>query len=621
MLLIMSNVDLFAQINPIDKDSLLRVAETLEKPKDKADAYLALAEAYKLESTSEVHLYAGFAMDYATQADYQLGIAKALGHLTWAERRYGNMDKAVDLGRKALDAANKLDNDAIKADANYELAAVVNQGKQAKDHADARRLFMAARPYYKKIDDIYGIGKCMNGVGESFRREGKYDSAMMYYDSAAVHFKAIHHTKGIILLRNNRGLVFKQQKNYIAALDSLASAQAAAKAENFTAVYLEAGHAIAQIYLEQGELALAKEKALAALEDARVAESLNDQLECAKVLFEVAIKEEDYKTAITYQALAFEKETEIGNEAAMARYSSINNELEMQEQKVEINQLQNDRRVRKLWQLLLVVLLGLVFVVFVVLATAYRRNRRSSLLLAQQNEQLADLNREKDSLVNIVAHDLKSPLSKVKALSAMIGMAGPLTEKQQQALNLIGKVVDDGERLIQDLLDISQAEAVGLDLHYEEGEANALISDWMAPHRENATRKHILLEFHALQHPIPLRSELNYLSRIFDNLLSNALKYTPAERKVEVTSAVIGGKLHLSVRDEGPGISPEDQQKMFKKFQRLTARPTGGESSTGLGLSIIKTLSQRLHGDILVDSKLGEGSKFTLVVPLDQPKG
>lgn len=610
---------LYAQMGPpLNQDSLRLIAEDSKDKKAQVDALILLAESNMAQSIIEVRRNAAQALELSRQIEYDLGVARALGMQTWAARRSGDMVKAVELGREALEAAKRLGEDRLIASAHYELGAVV---QQTDDYKEARRWFKAGKPYYERLGDKYGIGKSFNGIGESFRREKVYDSAMVYYDSAAVYFQAAQNALGRLIIRNNRAMVLYSQGQFQAAFDSAESAIQGAREGKFLAIILESGHTKARCWIGLGELEKAKEQAKLTLEEARMVDSKPDVKNCIETLLDIAKLQKDFETALKYQEEFYRIKEKIAVDAAQSQIDNMGFELKMADQENEINNLQNDRRVRKLWQLLLVVLLGLVFVVFVVLATAYRRNRRSSLLLAQQNEQLADLNREKDSLVNIVAHDLKSPLSKVKALSAMLGMAGPLTEKQQQALTMMSKVVTDGERLIQDLLDISQAESTDVALNYENGEANALIADWMAPHKENAARKRIALEFHPHDHPIPIRSELSYLSRIFDNLLSNALKYTPSDQKVEVTSAIVGQKLHISVRDQGPGISQEDQEKMFKKFQRLSARPTGGESSTGLGLSIIKTLSQRLHGDVQVESKLGEGSKFTLIVPLDEPKG
>ncbi len=109
--------------------------------------------------------------------------------------------------------------------------------------------------------------------------------------------------------------------------------------------------------------------------------------------------------------------------------------------------------------------------------------------------------------------------------------------------------------------------------------------------------------------------ELDNKVGIMDNLLSNALKFSPAKSIVRVNLSSANGQYRLKVIDQGPGFSEEDKSKMFRKFQKLSARPTGGENSTGLGLSIIKVLTEKLRGDVELISEKGKGATFNIVLP------
>ncbi len=104
--------------------------------------------------------------------------------------------------------------------------------------------------------------------------------------------------------------------------------------------------------------------------------------------------------------------------------------------------------------------------------------------------------------------------------------------------------------------------------------------------------------------------------QILENLISNALKFSPPNTRLHVHTLPEKDEVAVSIRDEGPGISPADQDKLFKKFSRLTAQPTGGESSTGLGLSIVKRLAEAMSGNIQCWSELGAGATFTLRLPV-----
>ena len=100
--------------------------------------------------------------------------------------------------------------------------------------------------------------------------------------------------------------------------------------------------------------------------------------------------------------------------------------------------------------------------------------------------------------------------------------------------------------------------------------------------------------------------------QVLDNLVSNAIKYSPPEQRVWISTERRGDIVTITIRDEGPGLSKEDQEKMFGKFARLTPRPTGGETSTGLGLWIVKELVQSMDGSIRCESNLGEGATFVV---------
>ncbi|MBK8290015.1 MAG: ATP-binding protein [Flammeovirgaceae bacterium] len=107
-----------------------------------------------------------------------------------------------------------------------------------------------------------------------------------------------------------------------------------------------------------------------------------------------------------------------------------------------------------------------------------------------------------------------------------------------------------------------------------------------------------------------------YLYRIFENLISNALKFSPANKHIYTSIEEVENKIVVKVRDEGPGFTIEDQRQLYRKFQRLSARPTGGESSTGLGLSIVKALVEKMNGELICQSEEGNGATF--IVKLEQ---
>ena len=260
-------------------------------------------------------------------------------------------------------------------------------------------------------------------------------------------------------------------------------------------------------------------------------------------------------------------------------------------------------------------LLGLVFEKG--RAKAYASLQSALNDLNATNKTLVHLNQEKSEFLSIVAHDLKNPLTAIMASGELMKeISDPMVLR-----HMAGTVLTASERmhrLIKDLLDVNAIEEGRYASKMEPCEMGPLVTQIVEQNSVSAKKKQIGIRLGVHEGLIARTDEAATL-QILDNLISNAVKYSPKNTTVHVHLVPEKDHALVLVRDEGPGISDEDQKKLFQKYSRLTARPTGGESSTGLGLSIAKRLAQVLGGDILCRSALGAGTTFTLRLPL-QPK-
>jgi signal transduction histidine kinase len=235
--------------------------------------------------------------------------------------------------------------------------------------------------------------------------------------------------------------------------------------------------------------------------------------------------------------------------------------------------------------------------------------------LSTQNQKLGDLNHEKDMLMNIVAHDLKSPLARIIGLANLLGKEGKLLPSQEEYLRLLKDVTQSNFDLIIDLLDVNALQNGNEEPNATIFQLGQLVEERIAFYRFLSINKKIDLQLnHSLNKHV--RSNAGYLSRIIDNLVSNAIKFCQHGATINVSATIGDGAVMLSVKDSGPGFSDEDKQLLYQRFKKLSARPTAGESSNGLGLAIVKTLMDRLHGQISLSSELGKGSEFILRIPI-----
>jgi signal transduction histidine kinase/ligand-binding sensor domain-containing protein len=237
--------------------------------------------------------------------------------------------------------------------------------------------------------------------------------------------------------------------------------------------------------------------------------------------------------------------------------------------------------------------------------------------LEQKNQKLVDLNQEKNSLIGIVAHDLRSPLATVMSGLQVVKMD---PEMSRQQINDIHVMMEDYIKrqldMISRILDLESFEAGKITLNPEQTDLNVVASRMVEQLTTLANKKQISLLVETEATPAVARVDPDYTDQIIDNLISNAIKFSPPGTTTTIYTGKDETNVWIGVRDEGPGLTRDDRKKLFNKFQKLSARPTGGEKSTGLGLSIAKRLVEAMGGEIRVDSEPGKGAAFTVIFPL-----
>ncbi|HEX2135332.1 MAG TPA: DUF3369 domain-containing protein [Microvirga sp.] len=247
--------------------------------------------------------------------------------------------------------------------------------------------------------------------------------------------------------------------------------------------------------------------------------------------------------------------------------------------------------------------------------------QRANQRLAAQRASLRRANTFKNEILGTVAHDLKNPLGvilgRTEILSDLLDIdpvpiepaRAQLAHIRDCAKRLTGMVDDLMAQAINDTLDISIRRAP-LDFA-------ALVSEVVAANRPLADRKEQSLSFLGAA-SVQVSGDQERLREAIDNLVGNAIKYTPIGGAIEVSVHTDRSDVVCSVSDDGPGLSPEDLARVFGRFQRLSAKPTGGEGSTGLGLSIVKRIAE-LHGGRATAQSLGPGlgATFSLILPVE----
>lgn len=252
------------------------------------------------------------------------------------------------------------------------------------------------------------------------------------------------------------------------------------------------------------------------------------------------------------------------------------------------------------------------------LGSAFQMLENQNERLVSVNENLVELNNEKNEFLGIVAHDLKNPLASILLGIEMLQRYQDRMTADQQIKRLSDMRTTSRrmQAIITNLLDVNAVDTGKFTLTPTKFNFSDAVRAVVEDYIERAKEKNITLNFEAESSDIIAFADNNATVQILDNLVSNAVKYSPFNTTAWIRVRVVAAKAQCLVKDEGPGISEEDKKKLFGKYARLSAKPTGGEHSTGLGLSIVKKLAEAMHGTVWCESELGDGATFILELPM-----
>ena len=233
--------------------------------------------------------------------------------------------------------------------------------------------------------------------------------------------------------------------------------------------------------------------------------------------------------------------------------------------------------------------------------------------LEKRNQHLVALDQEKNNLIKILAHDLRTPINHVQGLAHILLLSNEsLPEDQKTIIRNISDASVRLTKMITNILDIDAIENDRVKIFMDEVSISSLVRQVVKSFDKQALKKNIYLSFTSTKEDLLIKGDSLFLIQIFENLLSNAIKFSENGKSVETTVTGEDGKVVIRVRDHGPGLTEDDLQLLFKKFKRLSARPTGGESSMGLGLSIVKKYVELMEGRVWCESEHGQGATFII---------
>lgn len=251
-----------------------------------------------------------------------------------------------------------------------------------------------------------------------------------------------------------------------------------------------------------------------------------------------------------------------------------------------------------------------------------RELKEVSKELERKVEDLTHANRAKDEFLSMVSHELRTPLTSLTGfLCVLIDQeAGPLTEAQSKFLSIAKQSADRLNVLISDLLDVSRIESGRLNLDRDVCSMDDIIRDSLQGLKKTADIKEILLVYLPAKDLPPVYGDFSRLQQVIDNIVSNAIKFTPYKGRVTIRTENKGDAVSVSVQDTGPGIGKEEQKKIFDMFYQVDASTRRAAGGAGLGLAIANGIVVMHGGHLWVESEKGSGTTFKLAIPRHKEK-
>lgn len=526
----------------------------------------------------------------------------------------------------------------------YVFQSLANLYKTQHDYKKAEENFLKAYNIRLALGNSRDIMSALVYLGRLHLETNQWDKSIYYLKKADSAGQTINDRINLAEIRTylaegylNTGLLNEAEAISKEGLDVIVKL-------NNLRMMPQAYHIMGQVYLKKNNLSEAKKSYLKSLQAAIQIKELNSQMTAYHDLWKVAELTGDEHERLTNMNQYLLLKDSVKDLDLARQVERLQFEMQIQKQEQELRLLASEDATleaviqkQRMQNIVLYVVIAFVSILGLLQWRNSKKSQDINNKLVQQNaeievqrkeiviqneklslrnQQLSDLNHEKDTLMSIVAHDLKSPLHRIKGIIDLMELEDDLNENQKIYMKMSKDATLAGLALITDLLDVHMLEE-NVEPNYITFDLSLFLLEKTQNFAPAAEAKNIHLHISRVTSE-EVTTDMDYLDRIMDNLLSNALKFSETNADVEVAAGKDNNELWISIKDQGPGFSDKDKELLYQKFKKLSARPTAGESSNGLGLAIVKTLVDRLKGKIELHSEPGKGSEFIVRLPAEK---
>lgn len=605
------------------------------------------------------------AQEGLARATTEPGRLRALFTVVNLLRRRGDYSEGLAQARDGLSRARKLGDDHLQIDFLYLIGRIywnlTDYPSSVETHLDELRIA-------QKFGNKSLLARTHGGLGLSYQRFGRNEDALHHLDLAlqlaveagderirgsilnslgnyylgerqyeraiAVHTEALRirentgNRRAIAETLTNLGLSADGQGDHATALDHLGRALQTFQALKYRRYIANTHRRLALVLRNAGRSSDALDQLSLALDYAQSLESPEVLVDIYQEFTLTHEVRKEFAEALIFQRKLTQLNDVIRGEKDRRRMSELRASYGQEQRELEIALLKRDQAVqaaeisrqRSQTISLVAALIGGVTIlgsIIVVQLIRLRAERRLHAATEHARERAEAAERLKSRMLQMASHDLKVPLTALNATARLIGTASADEATVQRLARGIQADTARMRSLVRDFLDAAAIEDGNLQLHTSVLDLTAVAQAAIDSLLPVAESKNLTMELHHSSNPLPaVDADEDRLRQVFDNLIGNALKFTPAGGNITVALGKADAWAYAEVRDTGPGLGPADFARIFAPHQRLSAKPTGkNEDSTGLGLFIARELLTLQGGRLEVQSQPGRGAVFRVLLP------
>jgi signal transduction histidine kinase len=491
---------------------------------------------------------------------------------------------------------------------------------EAKDYSATLSWAKKGYDYYKQADKPEDLGYALQVYVDVYIARKQIDSALFYLNEIK-KLNATYPNEYLVTVNlAQRGEVYHLEGKYDSAIVMYNKCVQFYEDAELADAVLHTRLNLSRAYMALNKLDVARKHAMDAFVRSEAIRNKIMVVKSSALLADVLRAQREFEKALHYSQIGTAYKDSIMAQSLKGsiegRFFDVKLENETREKMAAITTLQmQDALIGRQWTVIILVTIGLVAMIvvayFIRRAGRYRKRMNDQLTIS--NKRLSEMNDEINGLVNTIVHDLKSPLSNVQGILSVLELTAGNNAETKSLVAMANKSIANGHDIIRQLLELRELEENRAEVNLSLIDTKEFITDICESFSHSAKQKDIALRISADAHPFT--SDKILIRRVMDNLVSNALKFSSTGSEVKISAFRENGNIVFSVSDQGPGFSNEDLRKVYGKFQKLSARPTGGENSNGLGLATVQALTRYLNGSIDLDTEFGTGSTFTLKVP------